>query len=193
MLMQLRPRDERPDLPLRERVYLVGLGAVEGYVLEGSWASLHDWDQASGLEPDRGQRLDSHPAEPVTQFAPASQIVRVQYAGPVDVVIQADLVLDSVAREDVLHDKCQVPYGQLVPELLSQFTGQRGSAWLAEATRPPGKNQYPRPSTVQSKMSSPRQMTAAARRLKVPPGPLQEMSDAAQPYRAQGSSYCPVA
>lgn len=47
----------------------------------------------------------------MAQFAAASQIVRVQYAGPVDVVIQPDLVLDSVARDDVLHDKCQVSYG----------------------------------------------------------------------------------
>ena len=79
-------------------------------MLESSRASLQDWDQASGLERDRGQRLDSHPAAPMTQFAPTSQIVRVQHAGPVDVVIQADLVLDSVARDDVLRDKRQVPY-----------------------------------------------------------------------------------
>ena len=112
---------------------------VEGYVLEGSRASLQGWDQASGLESGRGQRRESHPAEPMAQFAPASQIVRVQHAGPVDVVIQADLVLDSVAREDILRDKCQVPYAQLVPELFGQLAGQRGSAWLAEAHPPAGQ------------------------------------------------------
>jgi hypothetical protein len=115
------------------RLDSVRLGVVEGYVLEGGWASLQDWDQASGLEPDRGKRLDSRPAEPMAQFDPSSQIVRVQHAGPVDVVVQADLVLDSVARKDVLRDKCQVPYAQLVAELLSKLAGQRRGAWLAEA------------------------------------------------------------
>ena len=47
----------------------VRLGAVEGYVHEGGWASLQDRDQASGLESDGRQRLDSHPAEPMTQLA----------------------------------------------------------------------------------------------------------------------------
>ena len=43
----------------------VRLGVVEGYVHEGGWASLQDWDQASGPEPARGQRLQSHLADPL--------------------------------------------------------------------------------------------------------------------------------
>ena len=39
---------------------------VEGYVHDGGWASLQD----SGPEPARGQRLQSHPAEPMAQFMP---------------------------------------------------------------------------------------------------------------------------
>lgn len=48
----------------------VRLGVVEGYVHDGGWASLQDWDQSSGPEPARGQRLQSHPAGPMAQFMP---------------------------------------------------------------------------------------------------------------------------
>jgi hypothetical protein len=71
----------------------------------------------------------------MAQLDPTSQIIRVQHAGPVDAGLQADLMLDSVAREDILHDKCQVPYAQLMPEFLGQFAGQRGSAWLGDFPR----------------------------------------------------------
>lgn len=59
---------ERPLLPLSEECLdSMRLEVVEGYVLEVGWASLQDWDEASGLEPDGGQRLNSHPAEPCWQ------------------------------------------------------------------------------------------------------------------------------
>ena len=98
-------------------------GATEDYVLEGAGASLQDRDQPGRLEPDGAERRDRRPAESVAQFAPAPQVVRSQSAGPGDVVVQADLVLDPVAGEDVLYDKCQVPDAQLVSELLGELAG----------------------------------------------------------------------
>ena len=92
-------------------------------MLEGVWASLQGRDQPGRLEPDRGKRRHRHPAESVPQLAPAPQIVRSQHTGPGHVIVQADLVLDPVTGEDVLHDKCQVPYPQLVSELLSKLAG----------------------------------------------------------------------
>lgn len=92
-------------------------------MLEGVWASLQGRDQPGRLEPDRGKRCHRHPAESVPQLAPAPQVVRGQHAGPGDVVVQADLVLDPVTGEDVLYDKCQVSYPQLVSELLGEFAG----------------------------------------------------------------------
>ncbi len=110
-------------------------------MLAGISAVLQDRDQPSKLEPDRAERPDSDPAEPVTQLAAAPQIVRCQHAGPGDVVVQTDLMLDSRAAEDILRDKCQVPDGQLVSELLGQLAGQSSITWLAKRTLPPGRNQ----------------------------------------------------
>ena len=39
-------------------------------------------DQRGRLEPDRAERSDRHPAEPVAHLAPASKIFRRQHPGP---------------------------------------------------------------------------------------------------------------
>jgi hypothetical protein len=73
----------RPHLPLVEKCLdSLWFGSAEHYVLEGVWASLKDRDQPGGLEPDGAERRDRRHAEPVTQLAPAPQVVRSQRAGP---------------------------------------------------------------------------------------------------------------
>jgi hypothetical protein len=64
----------------------------------------------------------------MAQLAPAPQVVRSQHARPGDVVVQADLVLDPVAGEDVLYGKCQVSYAQLVSGFPGEFAGERTNA-----------------------------------------------------------------
>jgi len=84
-------------------------------VLEGIWATLQDMDQPGRLEPDRAERSDRHPAEPVSHLVPSPQIVRGQRRGPRGVVVQTDLMLDPVSVEDILYGKCQVSDAQFVP------------------------------------------------------------------------------
>ena len=88
---------------------------AKDHVLEGVWAILQDLEQPGRLEPDRAKRPDRHPAEPVSHLVPPPQIVRSQRSGPGRVIVQTDLMLDSVAVEDILCGKCQVSDAQLVP------------------------------------------------------------------------------
>ena len=99
-----------------------GSGRPRTTCSRGIWAILQDMDQP-GLEPDRAERSDRHPAEPVSHLVPSPQIVRGQRRGPCDVVVPTDLMLDSVSAEDILCGKCQVSDAQLVPELLGKLAG----------------------------------------------------------------------
>lgn len=84
-------------------------------MLEGAWVILQAKDQPGRLERDGAKRPDCRPAEDMSDLVPPPQIVRGQRRGPCDVIVQTDLVLDSVAAEDILYGKCQVPGAQLVP------------------------------------------------------------------------------
>jgi hypothetical protein len=108
-------------------------GSAEDHVLEGIRATLQNVDEPGRLEPDRAERWDGHPAELVALLAPASEIFWSQRAGPGDVVIQADLMLDFVTVEDILRDKCQVSDTQLMSEFLGELARQSNIARLAEA------------------------------------------------------------
>lgn len=106
-------------------------------MLEGVSAILQSGNQPGRLELDRAERPDRRPAEPVTRLVPAPQIVWSQFAGPGDLVVRADLMLESVAVEEVLCDQCQSSDAQLVSEL----PGQGGIACFTEAHSPVGRNQ----------------------------------------------------
>jgi len=72
--------------------------------------------------------------------------------------------------------KANRPAGNRCPSSSASSRDKARSDGSPKRTRPPGKNQYPSPSTVHSKTFWSWLMTAATRRLNVPPGALQEIS-----------------
>src|SRR5258708_28186235 len=68
------------------------------------------------------------------------------------------------------------PAGSWCPSSSASSRAKAAPLGSPKRTLPPGRNQYPSPSTVHSKIFPPRVITAATRRLKVSLGPLQEMS-----------------
>ncbi len=120
--------------------------SIKDHVVQAIAEILQNGDEASGLEAHRAQLTNRCPAEQMTGLNAAIQIVAGQCVWPGQVVVQANFVLKRRIAVDVLHDQCQFPGRELVPQFLRQLTCQSRPAGLTKAD--PATRQEPVPEPI---------------------------------------------
>ena len=118
---------------------------VEEYMANVITQFLKHRDQASGLKAHGVQLADGGPPESVAGLGAVIQIAVRQSGRPGEAVVETDFVLEGAVTVDVLHDQCQSPSRELVPELFGWLTRQGTLSWLPETDPAAGQEPVPKP------------------------------------------------